>query len=354
MTKFHNLMNLKQFITLVFFITGILRLSFSQHVNVPSDHQVYSFLSRMEAKGLIDSYELRTLPLPRWVIAELLSRTVELATSEPNALTRVDRQRLQRFLGDFRQELSPEFTKHADADEPHFFTLSEPAGNLVTDLTGSQKIITHRKHSLPEPELLSRTSVGARIRGHLGSVINFYTESRFEVSRGENIDSRFKASEGDPVVTTGENAVRDRALAYVAGGTSWLRFQAGRDELNWGPSLRYNTAISYNMPPADQIKLTSRWNRFKFTSVHAWLRNDLGAKHLTSHRLDLKIAKGIYAGAGESVVYGGRGPEPSYLNPIMLYHIRRASSGRQRQQRPVSGCHYYPLSPINSVRSVVY
>ena len=314
-------MTAKQITCIVLLFAGLMRFTIAQHTNVPSDRHVYSFLVRMQAKGLIDSYELRTTPLPRNTIADLLGQVLKNASERPSAFTKTDQKLLRRFLGDFRHELSPEQRKHAGALEPHIFKLADESGRMVIDLIGSQEILANHGNSSNASELLSQTMGGARIRGKLGSRIGFFTEAQNQITRGESAQEQFDASSGNPVVTSGANVIRDRAVAYIVWQAPWLRLQAGRDEISWGPSLRYNPAISYNMPPADQIKLSTRWKPFKFTSTHAWLRNDLGSKYLASHRLDVRVSSGLYVGVGESVIYGARSIEPAYLNPLMLYHV---------------------------------
>ncbi len=291
---------------------------FSQNVNLPHDHWGYDFLKRMQAKGLVNSYELRTAPLPRSVIANMLKEIVRRAEQNPDLLSGTDRRCLHLFQSDFSDELS-------DPDippEPHFYSIDEKTGKIHLDLVGRQSVIANRGQRFQPDELKSETMLGGIFRGHLGNTLGFYTEARNALTRGEQVeDEVFEAAEGTPIVTSGANVFRDQAIAYVVLEWNWLRIQAGRDDISWGPAFHGSTALSRNMPPADMIKLSSRFNRFKFTSSHAWLRSDVGRKYLAAHRLDVKLHQNLFVSAGETVVYGNRPVEPAYLNPLMLYHV---------------------------------
>ncbi len=316
---------MKRFLFSVYILVLVLATtSFSQSVNVPLDYWGYDFLQRLEAKGLVASYELRVRPVPRDKIANIIKQIYNQAVAEPELLSTTEWRMLDQLVGDFYDELNP----HIDMPkrirrERHLFRFDEGERGLVYgDLVGGQSIFSNKGERYATDELLSETTLGGQLRGHLGKGIGFFAQARNTMTRGEELkDESFNPDEGAPFVTSGTAIFRDRATAYFTWDKSLLRLEGGRDEFDWGPSYRGGITLTKNSPPADNIRLSVRFNRFKFSYMHAWLRSGLGAKYMAAHRLDVALLKGLYLSASETVIYGDRPVEPSYLNPLMLYHV---------------------------------
>ena len=299
---------------------------FSQSVNLPLDHWGYTFLEKLETKNLFYSHDLRTRPVSRKIIADIISTIDKKVAKEPGLLTSAEKRLFEQLKGDMLDELSHyKDTKAPKQKEKHALVWSESNSGLYVDLYGHESIISNKGQQFDNNELLSETTLGGIIRGHLGHQLGFYVDARNSVTRGgakvDESDEQFDPSEGSPVVISGQNVFRDRATAYFILENSWIRLQAGRDELNWGPGYHGGLTLTTNMPVADLIKLSTRFKRFKFTSVHTFLQSGIGSKYLSAHRLDFMLSPGIYVGGTETVVYGRRDVEFSYLNPIMPYHV---------------------------------
>jgi hypothetical protein len=296
----------------------------SQSVNLPLDHWGYNFLQRMETKGLFDSYELRVRPVPREKIADIVEQIYTRALANPELLSKTEWRMLDQLVGDFYDELQPRFDMPKRIRrERHLFKFSEGnAGLVYGDVVGSMSTILNKGRQYNPNELLGQGMLGGQLRGHIGSSIGFFAEARNTLTRGEEIeDESFNPENGSPIVTSGDNVFRDRATAYFTWDKSLLRLEGGRDEFDWGPSFRGGATLTKNSPPADNIRLAVRFNRFKLSYMHAWLRSGLATKYLAAHRLDVTVFKGLYLSATETVIYGDRNVEPSYLNPLMLYHV---------------------------------
>ncbi len=309
-------MRIRSVFTIILFLAASLA---AQSVNLPANHWGYRFLERMEAKNLIQSYELRTRPIPRDRAATL---ALQIAANV-DKLSRTEQRLLAQLLGDLHDEVIEQDSTRSPRPEPHLLRYSEPSvGRFYFDLHGKQSVIVNRGHQYQPNELISETAYGGALRGALGGAIGFYAQATNMVRRGEETaEERFDAAGGAPVVTSGANVIRDEASAYFVWEQPWLRLQAGRDDLVWGPALRQGVTLSRNMPPADALRLDVRFKHFKFTSAHMWLRSDLGPKYMTAHRLDIRVLPGFYLGGGETVIYADRNVEPAYLNPLMFYHV---------------------------------
>ncbi len=124
-----------------------------------------------------------------------------------------------------------------------------------------------------------------------------------------------------PTVISGENVYQDDASAYLVWKLPWFYLEFGRDQAQWGPGYQGSLMLSQNNPLFDLLKLSAQFERFHFTSIHGKLNSEAGNKYLAAHRLEVRVTPWFYLAGSEAVVYGGRGIEPQYLNPIMPYHI---------------------------------
>lgn len=298
----------------------------AQSVHVPLDYWGYGFLERMEAKGLFKSLALLDRPLNRTQVAKLITAIDARTAEKPGLLSQTDRRLLEQLRGDFADELgamAPAVT--AKPGELHSARWQEGTSQAFIDLYSSVSVISNRGGSYQPADLLSEGTLGAILRGNLGGVLGFYADARNAVTRGEKSvsdqDENYDVSKGSPVTVSGPNVFRDRAIAYFIWEKPWLRIQVGRDEIDWGPGFHSGLALTRNMPPADMIRLSSRFRRFAFSSAHLFLRSPLGAKYMAAHRIDFLLRPGLQLGGGETVVYGSRDIEMDYLNPLMLYHI---------------------------------
>lgn len=307
------------FIFLLFLSSHVI----GQNVNVPLDYWGYRFLDRLETKGLFKTHDLRTRPISRKTFAELVRTAQKAESQHPNLFSRTERQLFDQMQSDFRDELAQtglnvQHLRH----EPHLLKWAEPHGKAYFDLYGRQSIISNRGEQYQPDDLLSETTMGGILRGSLDEHAGFYVDARNAVTRGSDVkDESFDLSKGSPVVTSGPNVIRDRAIAYFIFGKPWARLELGRDEIDWGPAFHGGLTVTRNMPPAEMIRFSSRFKRFTFTSAHAFLSSSLGPKYLAAHRIDLTIIPGFYFGGSETVIYGGRDVEFAYLNPIMPYHV---------------------------------
>jgi hypothetical protein len=318
---------MKQFFILVFISVSLLYATTPSSVNVANDYWGYAFLERLETKGLVKSYELRTRPVSRTVFAEMVRQAIEQTQGNVSALSRTEQHLLEQLSGDFFKELHPQITE--PGPEKHTVTWKEAQSDLCVDLYGKQSIISNRGQQYETNELISETTLGAILRGSLNNTVGFYLDARNALTRGKDEiqEENFDPSKGSPVVISGSNVFQDRALAYWTWQTSWLRLQLGRDELQWGPGYHCGLSISNNMPATEMIRLSAHFSRFKFSYVHAFLRSSLGSKYLAGHRLDFMVKPGLYLGASETVIYGQRDVEFAYLNPLMPFHIAQHHLG---------------------------
>ena len=277
-----------------------------QTVNYSLDHWVYRFLERLEAKNLFTSPALRSKPISRSAIKEILISIRKNIRENPAGVTEADRRLLQQLEHDLYRE-------------NRLFTF-EPVLR--------ETIIADHGTNIVETSPISETMLGFNLYGMLGKNFAYYLDVRNSFVRGtaEGPD-RFDIAAPSPARLYGPNIFRDRIIGYLVYEKSWFRAELGRNEFRWGPGYLGDLALSNNIPTAEMVKLSARLGRFMLTSTHAFLFNTIGPKFLAAHKLSIELIPGMYFGAGETVLYGNRDVEPAYLNPLMPYHIAEHTLG---------------------------
>jgi len=106
--------------------------------------------------------------------------------------------------------------------------------------------------------------------------------------------------------------------------------------------------ISKNNPLFDMIKIQTRFNRFNFVYFHGLLSSQFSRKYLVAHRLELRVASWLYLAGGEALVYGNRGLEIQYLNPIMPYHVAEHHLGDKDNNMISFDLSAYPVKNLKT------
>ena len=206
--------------------------------------------------------------------------------------------------------------------ERHLITWSEDEHKIKVDFDFAQTFDVKHGDQHNETERTSRTVMGGIIRGRLGQHFNFYIHAQNTLHKGTDItEESFSPQCGAPITISGKNVYSDDAWAYLTYTRHWFQFEFGRDNIKWGPGRRGSLMISAENPLFEMIKLKFKFNRFKFTSFHGWLHSGNSNKYLAGHRLELKVFPWLYISGSETIIYGNRNIEMSYLNPIMPYHV---------------------------------
>ncbi len=207
-------------------------------------------------------------------------------------------------------------------------------------------------------ERIYRNRLGGIVRGHVDDILGFrlsFEQAREEGSRRyRQRDDVFEPRLEIPQLK-GNRVDYHEGTAYVAFGTRLFDVQVGKDVASWGPAGVDNLGLTNNAPSFDMVRLSARWGAFKVVSIAGFLRpcpdrpdsplcsgaSDSSAtyvvnnitrsldreKYLAAHRMEVALAPWIDLGFQELVVYGDRGPELSYLNPIMFYWAAQSYLG---------------------------
>ncbi len=322
---------------------------FSQHpsVNLPLDHFAYGFIEKLETKGIIQpSLALRNKPFTRNAVAGIILRLEQKLKEKPDLLTRTERALLLKLEGEFHVELERvhaeipknEVKKHIIAFKSNAdSTLTYVIGDALLDEAFDIRRSDFRRDSLNEQSSL--TTVHGSARGVLKDDIAFYADFTSTLIKGSKTITKgnFSATPVGTINEANKNFYALRSDAYLVIQPKWFRLQFGKDRLVLGPGKHSNLLLSDNAPSFSNVRLDVAFERLKFTHMHGWLRSEpkrfgpdssvSGQKYIVAHRLEFKVFPWLFLAGNESVIYGGRGLETLYLNPIMVYHIAEQYAG---------------------------
>ncbi len=294
-----------------------------QTVNVPLEHWLYNFLERLETRGIFASKLLRTRPLSRQDVAKILVDIERSKLSGLAAFSVAESDQFEQLKGEFFEELFDlNIRAKKQYHERHLFQWNEEKARLRLDALFSQRFDIYRSASADSVRRTSRTTGGGWLRGTLGNSLAFSVQFQNSLVRGQGIEQEnFNPSLGLPTVISGKNVYQDDAAAYLVWRLPWFDLEFGRDNAAWGPGAQGNLMLSANCPRFDMLRLRANYEKFSFTSIHGKLNSDLDQKYLAAHRLEFQPVRWLHLAGSELVIYGRRGIEFSYLNPLMPYHI---------------------------------
>jgi hypothetical protein len=327
--------------------------------NVPLDHWGYGLVERGEALGLIKGAGDGIKPLSRNEFAGLLQ---QLQQASGTALSAADRERLERLRREFGDELvaigaaRPATGTARLGGEHPVFGYRTADGQVLLDLLWRQQTDCFSGLGRSRAEVVYRNRLGGVVRGDVHGV---GYRLAFEQTREQGTRTYVHREDAlDPRVETpqlkGGMADYHRGTGYVVFGLPFADVQIGRDEVAWGPGPTDNLGLSRNAPALDMVRLRTRLGALKLVSLHATLRpcpdrSDSSAcggqaapetyvvnhttrwldreKYLAAHRLEAAVSPWLDLGFQEQVIYGDRGPELAYLNPIMFYWAAQSYLG---------------------------
>ena len=311
-------------------------------VNLPLYHFAYDFIEKLEAKKIIaPSIELRNKPYTRNIVLKVILEIDQKLIKDPQLLSWSEMGLFQKLKGEFHFELkqmsrdvpSEEIEKHIIDFEPDKSGgLSYLLGDAVLEQAVDITRYGGREDTLNENVSLTRAS--GRFRGVLKNSIAFYSDFSSTLIKGSNKAYTFGESSQGGVINfnaASDNVYSLNANAYIVIEPKWFRFQFGKDAVVLGPGKHSNLFLTDNAGAFDQVRLDVTFERVKLTYLHGWLRSkplvydnngDISdRKYIVAHRLEWKALSWLFLAGNESVIYGGRGVEFQYLNPIIPYHI---------------------------------
>jgi hypothetical protein len=325
---------------IVILILGILFLQFrapAQVVYVPVSHEIYSFLTRMQARQLLVDYKDAAKPLSRMTLAKALK------SLEPkvNEMTRVERETYDFLVTEFKYEL----LKLAGDPEPtemrwHIFSTELTKGILNFDLN------YYLARDFDKGGKTNYRTQGLKTYGYVFDKLGFYFNWVDDRETGANINYLREHTPAQGIVPTKqgegvlEHSENDAQFTWQIGSVA---LSLEKNVNVWGYGRNGNVILSNKAPSYPQIKLRVPLSEnIDFVYFHAELNSNVvdssrsyyvtyvnppftafrevdRPKYMAAHQLEISLLKGVDLSVGESVIYSDRGPLLIYLVPISFF-----------------------------------
>jgi hypothetical protein len=329
-------------------------------VNVALDHWCYRFIERFEAKGLLHGLGDGIKPFSRMEVAKALAG-IEAAANSDLSTTEVDE--LAWLKAEFADELArlrgtEKPAQGSTASGGGLYRYSHADGEFYLDLLARQQTDLFSGRGRDRSEKIFRNRVGSSIRGQFKERIGFrvaFEQTREEGSRDYILrDDVFEPRVELPQLK-GDLVDYHEGTAYLTFDLPFFKVDVGKAEARWGPAPGDNLGLSSNAPAYDMVRLKARLGAFKLVSISGFLRpcpdrpdspvcagvGDAEAsyivngnarrlerdKYIAAHRVEVALSPEVDLGFQEVVIYGDRGPELTYLNPLMFYWAAQSYLG---------------------------
>ena len=347
----------------VLFLCGFCSFAQAQAVYVPTTHEVYDFLKRLEARGLITDYRDAAKPLSRRQIAsQLLPLEHEL-----DQLTTLERNTYEYLKTEFSYELGSLAGDPQPTDlRWHLLSADVTGGVFNLDLNG--KLSWNQSKG----EKVRLRSQGIRFYGYafknVGYSFNF-VDSR-EVGNAINVA---KVNTPDPGIVPTKSLPEELEYNTTEAQLTWQigRFAFSLEKMQnvWGYGERGNVILSRKAPSYPQFKLrvpVAKWMDFVYVlaqlnsdvidSSRSYFANSSALqplyrtvyrdKWMAAHFVEFTIIDGLDLSLGESAIYSDKGIQLIYLIPVMFF-----KSG-EHYNRDTDNIQWFGALDVNLVRNV--
>ena len=324
---------------------------------VSHDDRVYKFLDACVAREIIPLSMMVTRPLSRTMIGGMLREIMENYSKINDAILEAELDYyIREFAYEFKQPDSESKSRRrvrtvsynpANAiSNPHWHAAdwSQENFNFVFD-----PIITVNWNDNGSKTIFRRAT-GIKFRGVVNNQIGFsfrFTD-HVEIGNGpyRERDNLLEDHYGyvGPLMG-GKETYYDLNNAYIV--TSWNKFELmfGKDNFAWGMA-KNRLLFSGDSPPFSQVRLVARltskinftyvvgklksWNAVGdtiYTTENNWERIIPPDKWVVGHRLDYSPVSNINISVSEALIWGDRGFDFSYLNPLAFLYSAEHDGG---------------------------
>lgn len=322
---------------------------------------VYVFIDRCIARGLLPPDVALTKPLTRAEVGRLL---LDVAFRRPELDDRVLEADLDYYLREFawdiRQSGLPtepsgrtlrpvDYSPATALDNPHrhlsavytdgFIFLIDPVAWVRTDANSNETVL--------------RRGSGIQFRGAAFGAVGFHFRfvDHTESGRSPYLDRTALLEDHAGYVGPlrgGKSTYYDLAEAGLTLNWKWGGVFFGKEHAQWGPSRDVSLLLGATGPSFDQMRWTFRpVERVRFTyllgSLQPWdspgdtlYRTELGwtrlrsaSKWIAAHRLEYRPWRRVVLAVAEAVIWGDRGLQAAYVNPLNFYYSAQHNAGDQ-------------------------
>jgi hypothetical protein len=335
----------------------------AQVETVPVNHPVYTFLKRMEVRGLIDHYHDAILPISRKEVAGFL----QLLNRRKEELTSAEQGWLEDFLSEFQYDITGTirgfnslistgeeseesgFSQFFSSREKYLYAYRDSALSFFVNglLTFDARRITGDALGREHAEFVQG---GGRIRGTIYGRLGYSlqgTNAQFWGSRDLLLRDRLISQ--THAITTGDAQNFDMSEGYVRYDGGIVSAQIGTERVLWGNGYDQQMILSDNVRTFPFIRAEAQYKSLKYSFLHGWLLGNRSYlhfsplpdssvtfvepitddKYIVAHRLEFSFPHLFDIGGQEVLIYSNRAPDLAYFNPLIVLE----SAQRSRDER---------------------
>lgn len=332
----------------IFFISDVL---FPQSQIVNTSDPVYSFLKRMQLKGIIE-YNSSILPMSR----EKIAGYIKEIDSSKKLISRTDSKYLLDFKKEFEYELTgktvyssgfvnkPSIESFVSDKKKYFYKFNDSIATLFINIQGYLSPGFSSGDSLLKNGLLLG-NLGFKVNGTLFNHLGFSLKaSNGQKVAGDNKSLDF-VTETRPYFRSypkfkSENNNFDYYEGYLRYklGKDVFAVTIGRDAVNYGFGYIDKLFLSNNSVPFNFIKFDINYGAFSYNFLYGSLKGDslgkrdIEMKNIVTHRLSVNFSKSVRAGFFEALITSDRPFNFTFINPFSIirsadYNAGSAQSG---------------------------
>ncbi|MBI5464828.1 MAG: hypothetical protein HY966_07760 [Ignavibacteriales bacterium] len=320
-------------LVLVVFVTHML---VGQTTYIPTTHEAYDFLKRMEARQFLTDYRDAVKPISRQTMAEILLKL----ESHRDRMSRLEKETFDYYRVEFADELYRIDSTAAPRERRwHLATMNTIDGEAHIDP------LVQADYRKAVGEYRFHEMRGAVMYGSIFKELGFYFNFMDNGESGGLSDPLRRNSPDEGIVVGQQNKDKiefDLTKVQISYGWKGMEFSLENFENNWSLGRNGSLVFGRKAPPAPQIKLrvtVASW--LDFTYIHAELKSGIvdslrsyhtnnsalidfyrpvdRPKYMAAHILEATLTRGVDFSFGESIVYSDRSPSLLYLLPIMFF-----------------------------------
>jgi hypothetical protein len=301
---------------------------------VPTDSRVYEDFDLLKTSGLVRLMPYTSRPWTRQFCVRLLSEADSLARlCRPGP---AQQAALERLSFEFGEELGLE---RARRPLVRIGVPDVPNGSGDADLFCRGRAGRSRQHDSAAATGTARDrqafSFGAVLSNRPGDDFAFYERAEVEMfspKQSDVWDSSGYRLPGSRAAAFHEFLKFEIEHAYLALRVPWVRLEAGRDRMSWGPAYRSSAMLSDHAPSLDHVQVSASYSNFRFIGFTSLLSDWGNTAHrfLSAQRLEASLWHRLTLGAAMMNVYAWDSliltPLGGFLNPLLPGYIEAANS----------------------------
>lgn len=352
----------RRFSSSVIALTLFAGMAGGQTVSLPTTHEVYDFLKRLEARGILHEYRDAFKPLSRMAIARQLA-TVQ---SQLDLLTTYERDTYEYLKSEFSYELGS-LAGDPDPTDLRWRLLSAKLTDGFMNVDLNARLQWFKSGS----ESVRLRGQGARLYGYVFRDVGFSFNFVDTREAGNAIDFH-KFNSPDPGVVHTRRSAEVMEYNTTEAQLSWqigeFSFSLEKMQNVWGYGTRGQVILSRKSPSAPQFKMRvpiAEWMDFVYvladlhsqvidsarsyrpysSTITNFYRPVYRSKYMAGHGVEITITDGLDLSIGETVIYSDKGIQLMYLLPVMFF-----KSG-EHYNRDTDNIQWYGSLDVNLIRN---